>query len=157
MLIDNSSEQMIAERLLKKIIKINRQEWGILDKVLAKKGSNLDLSLRKEIKHSLIKAISSRTLKNILSSKQFKESTFLRKFLPKAVVERTDISSKDILKARRLSFYLKGRDLFMELLGLQTFYNDLTKMNEEKRMKLVRFLIQQLEEDKDLESIVNRK
>ena len=45
----------------------------------------------------------------------------------------------------------------MELLGLQTFYNDLTKMNEEKRMKLVRFLIQQLEEDKDLESIVNRK
>ena len=97
MLIDNSSEQMIAERLLKKIIKINRQEWGILDKALAKNGSNLDLSLRKEIKHSLIKAISSRALKNILSSKQFKESTFLRKFLLKAVVERTDISSKDIL------------------------------------------------------------
>jgi len=36
-------------------------------------------------------------------------------------------------------------DMFIELLGLQSFYNDLLAMNQEKKRKLVNFLIKQIE------------
>ena len=37
--------------------------------------------------------------------------------------------------------------MFLELLGLQSFYDDLKSMNPEKRLRLIQFLVRQIEKE----------
>jgi len=95
-MIENIEEKVLSENLLKKVTKISFKEWSNLEKSL-EKNKDLDLSFRKEIKKNILQSIPSKIYQNMIFSPQFKKSPFLRKFILKAVSERTDISSKSFI------------------------------------------------------------
>ena len=89
---DFLSERILAGKLLEKVLKINTQTWGILEKALSK-NTNYDLAFRKEIKQKLKQSVSSEVIQSMIYSSQFKQSTFLRNFVLKTATDRNDIKS----------------------------------------------------------------
>ena len=88
----HSQTQEIAEKLLEKVLNIKPSLWKNLEAALTK-NPNLDITLRKSIKEKMTRKISSSVVQNMIHSSQFKDSSFLRKFVLKISAERDDIES----------------------------------------------------------------
>ena len=105
-----SQTQEITEKLLEKVLNIKPSLWKNLEVALTK-NPNLDITLRKSIKEKITRNISSSVVQNMIHSGQFKDSSFLRKFVLKISAERDDIESNGILGEWDLKINFRWRNV----------------------------------------------